>query len=157
MDLPLVLIIENNRYAYSTPAHRASAIPDFALRAKSYGIPGEIVDGNDVLSVYRSTRAAVERARNGEGPTIIEAKTMRMHGHSDADSPWYVPKEEFEEWQRRDPIESFDLQLRQNKILSEEAAREIEERIHREIEADLEYALNSPFPAGEIAVEGVYG
>src|SRR5215470_3181016 len=112
MDLPFVLIIENNRYAYSTPAARSAAIADFALRARSYDIPGEIVDGNDVVAVYRATLAAVERARAGGGPSIIEAKTMRMHGHSDADNPWYVPKKEFEEWQRRDPIELFDRQLR---------------------------------------------
>jgi TPP-dependent pyruvate/acetoin dehydrogenase alpha subunit len=157
MDLPLVLIIENNRYAYSTPADRAAAIKDFAMRARSYGIPGEVVDGNDVLAVYRVTAAAVNRARAGEGPSIIEAKTMRMHGHSDADSPWYVPKEEFEEWQRRDPIERFDRELREKDILNDDIAKDLEARIHTEIEQDLEYAISSPFPDGKTALEGVYG
>jgi TPP-dependent pyruvate/acetoin dehydrogenase alpha subunit len=157
MDLPLVVIIENNRYAYSTPARRAAAIEDFALRARSYDIPGEVVDGNDVVAVYRATAAAVQRARAGDGPSIIEAKTMRMHGHSDADNPWYVPKEEFEEWQRRDPIERFDRDLRETGILNDEVVRSVESRIHDELERDLEYAMESPFPKGEVALEGVYG
>src|SRR5437899_4163123 len=108
LQLPFVLIIENNQYAYSTPASRAAAIDDFALRARCYGIPGRIVDGNDVLAVYAETRHSLERARAGLGPSIIEAKTMRMHGHSDADPPWYVPKDEFETWQRRDPLDRFE-------------------------------------------------
>jgi TPP-dependent pyruvate/acetoin dehydrogenase alpha subunit len=156
MDLPFVVIIENNRYAYSTPTGRSAAIPDFALRAKSYGIPGEVVDGNDVVAVYLATLEAAKRARAGEGPSIIEAKTMRMHGHSDADSPWYVPKEEFEEWQRRDPIERFEQQLREKGILTDAIVREVETRIHNEIEPDLEYALKSPFPEPQGALEGVY-
>jgi len=92
LQLPFVLIIENNQYAYSTPATKQAAIGDLALRAKAYAGPGEIVDGNNVLEVYRATRGAIERARAGAGPSIIEAKTMRMHGHSDADSSWYVPR-----------------------------------------------------------------
>lgn len=157
MDLPLVLIIENNRYAYSTPAERAAAIPDFAMRARSYGIPGEIVDGNDVVAVYQATAAAAQRARMGEGPSIIEAKTMRMHGHSDADNPWYVSKEEFEEWQKRDPIDRFERKLRGEGILNDAIARDLEDRMHEQIERDLEYAMQSPFPNPEVAIEGVYG
>jgi TPP-dependent pyruvate/acetoin dehydrogenase alpha subunit len=156
LDLPLVLIIENNRYAYSTPAHRSAAIPDFALRARCYGIPGEVVDGNDVIAVYQATRKAAERARLGLGPSIIESKTMRMHGHSDADSPWYVPKAEFEEWQHRDPLDQFERQLRDAAIMDDEIRDNIESRIHEEIERDLEYAMQSPFPEPEVALEGVY-
>jgi len=156
LDLPFVLIIENNRYAYSTPANRAAAISDFAMRARSYGIPSEVVDGNDVLAVYEATKTAIKRARGGDGPSIIEAKTMRMQGHSDADSPWYVPKEEFEEWQKRDPIELFEAHLRKKALLNDESSQQIESRIHQTIESDLEYAMQSPFPAGEIALENVY-
>jgi TPP-dependent pyruvate/acetoin dehydrogenase alpha subunit len=156
LDLPLVLIIENNRYAYSTPAHRAAAIADFAARARSYGIPSEVVDGNDVLAVYRATVRAVKRARAGDGPSIIEAKTMRMQGHSDADSPWYVPKQEFDEWQRRDPIERFEKRLRDEGIIDDAVRQDIESRIHQEIESDLEYALQSPFPDANVALEDVY-
>jgi len=156
MNLPFVLIIENNRYAYSTPAHRSAAVSDFALRARCYGIASEVVDGNDVVAVYWATQRAVQRARAGKGPSIIEAKTMRMHGHSDADSPWYVPKEELEEWERRDPIEKFDRRLRAGGILHDEVARDLESRMHDLIERDLEYAMQSPFPDPEVALEGVY-
>lgn len=156
LKLPFVLIVENNQYAYSTPAKKQAAIPDFALRAKAYGIPGEIVDGNNVLEVYRATRSALERARAGLGPSIIEAKTMRMHGHSDADSSWYVPKEEFEKWQNRDPIDLFEKQLRETAVLDDSAKANIESRIKEELESDLEFALDSPFPQPESALEGVY-
>src|SRR5437879_11573945 len=156
LQLPFVLIIENNRYAYSTPASRAAAVEDFALRARCYGIPGRIVDGNDVLAVYAETRDALERARAGLGPSIIEAKTMRMHGHSDADTPWYVPKDEFEEWQRRDPLDRFERLLRDANLLDETSRREIGSRITGEIESDLQYALDSPFPPPEAAIQAVY-
>ncbi len=156
MKLPFVLIIENNRYAYSTPAHRAAAIPDFALRARSYGIPSEVVDGNDVIAVYRSCRVAVDRARAGLGPSIIEAKTMRMHGHSDADNSWYVPRDELDEWQRRDPLQGFEARLRASGTLTDEGRAEIEGRIHAELENDLKFAMDSPFPEAAVALEGVY-
>ena len=156
MRLPFIVIIENNRYAYSTPAERAAAIPDFALRAKAYGIPQAVVDGNDVLAVYNATRDAVDRARVGGGPTIIEAKTMRMHGHSDADNSWYVPKKEFEEWQGRDPIECFDRDLSARGILTDAKKQEIKTRIHDELERELEIAMQSPFPEPSTALEGVY-
>jgi TPP-dependent pyruvate/acetoin dehydrogenase alpha subunit len=156
LQLPFVLIIENNRYAYSTPASRAAAIDDFALRATCYGIPGKVVDGNDVLAVYAETRQSLERARTGFGPSIIEAKTMRMHGHSDADTPWYVPKDEFEKWQRRDPIDRFERLLRDANVLDDTSRAAIESRISEEVESDLQYALDSPFPPPETAVQGVY-
>jgi TPP-dependent pyruvate/acetoin dehydrogenase alpha subunit len=156
LQLPFVLIIENNRYAYSTPASRAAAIDDFALRATCYGIPGKVVDGNDVLAVYAETRHSLERARTGFGPSIIEAKTMRMHGHSDADTPWYVPKDEFEKWQRRDPIDRFERLLRDANVLDDTSRAAIESRISEEVESDLQYALDSPFPPPETAVHGVY-
>src|SRR5881628_90393 len=157
LQLPFVLIIENNRYAYSTPASRAAAIDDFALRARCYGVPGRIVDGNDVLAVYAETRQALERARAGLGPSIIEAKTMRMHGHSDADTPWYVPKDELEEWQRRDPLDRFERRLLEANLLDERSRKSVESRIDDEIESDLQYALDSPFPPPETAIQSVYG
>src|SRR5258705_12536802 len=143
LQLPFVLIIENNRYAYSTPASRAAAIDDFALRARCYGIPGRIVDGNDVLAVYAETRDALERARSGLGPSIIEAKTMRMHGHSDADSSWYVPKEVFEKWQQRDPIDVFEKELRDAALLDDNSKANMEKRIREDLESDLQFALDS--------------
>jgi len=156
LQLPFVLIIENNQYAYSTPARKQAAIPDFALRARAYGIPADIVDGNDILAVYRATLEAFARARSGLGPSIIEARTMRMHGHSDGDTSWYVPREELEKWQRRDPIESFENQLREQAWLDDKTIADIESRIKQELESDLQFALDSPFPERERALEGVY-
>ena len=156
LRLPFVLIIENNQYAYSTPASKQAAISDFALRAKAYGIPGEIVDGNNVLEVYRAAVTAVQRGRAGLGPSIIEAKTMRMHGHSDADSSWYVPKQQFEQWQLRDPVALFENQLRDATLLDDKAIADIEARIKTELDSELQFALDSPFPRPESALEGVY-
>jgi len=98
--LPLVIIAENNGWAYSTPTVKQMAIHDIALRAKAYGMSAVVVDGNDVLAVYEATRSAVKRAREGHGPTLIEAKTMRMRGHAEHDDARYVPKDVFEEWRR---------------------------------------------------------
>ncbi len=102
---PLVLVIENNQWAYSTPVSRQAAIRDLAGRARAYGIEGQVIDGNDVLEVWSATRAAVERARDGGGPVLIEAKTMRMTGHAQHDAAEYVPREMFEYWKARDPID----------------------------------------------------
>ena len=156
LRLPFVLIIENNQFAYSTPVAKAAAIPDLALRARAYGIPGEIVEGNNVLEVYCATRNSIERARSGLGPSIIEAKTMRMHGHSDADSSWYVPKAVFDEWEKRDPIELFEKQLREIELLDDKTKADMESRIRDELESDLQFALDSPFPEPSTALEGVY-
>jgi len=156
LRLPFVLIIENNQYAYSTPAAKQAAISDFALRARAYGIPGDIVDGNDVLEMYRATRDAILRARPGSGPSIIESKTMRMHGHSDADSPWYVPSGQMEMWQQRDPIDRLEKQLREAAVLDDRAKANIEDRIREELESDLQFAMDSPFPQPEAALEDVY-
>jgi pyruvate dehydrogenase E1 component alpha subunit len=156
LRLPFVLIIENNQYAYSTPATKQAAISDLALRAKAYAVPAEVVDGNDVLEVYRATRHAIVRARTGGGPSIIEAKTMRMHGHSDADSSWYVPKEQLEQWRHRDPIEVFERQLYSGRVLDSAEKAKIEARINDELESDLQFALDSPFPEPEVALDGVY-
>lgn len=157
LHLPFVLIIENNRYAYSTPATRAAAIPDQALRAKCYGIPARIVDGNDVLEVYSATREAVQRARAGLGPSIIEAKTMRMLGHSDADNASYVSKEELDEWAKRDPIDRFEKYLADAGLLTESVRENVNSRITAELDVDLQYAEASPFPDPSTVTEDVYG
>ena len=108
--LPVVFILENNQFAYSTPNELEFAV-DPVERAESYGFPGVLVDGNDVEAVFEASRAAVERARGGGGPTLIECQTMRMHGHGAHDDMSYVPKEMFEEWGRRDPIERYAERL----------------------------------------------
>jgi TPP-dependent pyruvate/acetoin dehydrogenase alpha subunit len=111
LRLPMVVIVENNGYAYSTPTEKQFAVRDLAVRAQAYGIPGQVVDGNDVEAVYLATRRAVDRARSGDGPTLIEAKTFRMRGHAEHDDAFYVPKEKFDEWASRDPIATLDAKL----------------------------------------------
>lgn len=156
MKLPFVLIIENNGYAYSTPVCKQSLVEDLVKRASGYGIPGEIVDGNDVLSVYEVTKRAVERARQGEGPTLIEAKTFRMKGHAEHDDASYVPKELFDYWEKRDPIKRYSAYLVKEKIATKKALAEIEAKVKVEIDAAQVEAEQSPLPASEEAAEGLY-
>ncbi|MHB1134041.1 MAG: thiamine pyrophosphate-dependent dehydrogenase E1 component subunit alpha [Chloroflexota bacterium] len=156
LGLPVVLIIENNQFAYSTPLRRSVAVPDLAVRAQSYGIPGVVVDGNDVLAVYEATKAAVDRARGGGGPTLIEAKTMRVRGHSEHDDATYVPKELRDLWLRKDPILRFTAYLRERGVLDDSLEGEVKRRVDREIEAAVEFADKSPFPDPEELTEGVF-
>ena len=153
---PFVCVIENNQWAYSTPVNRQVPLKDLADRARAYGIPSYIVDGNDVLAVYRTTREAVDRCRAGEGPVIIEAKTMRMRGHAQHDPAEYVPKEMFAYWKDRDPLQRYEKYLTENNLLDAKSRKAIEERIERELTADLEEAENAPFPPAEFAEQGVY-
>ncbi len=156
LRLPLVLILENNGYAYSTPVSKQALVEDLAVRAQGYGIPGEIVDGNDVLAVYDATRRAAERARKGGGPTLIEAKTFRMKGHAEHDDAFYVPKELFEYWEKRDPIKRFERYLLREKIASKSELADLAERVKTEIDEAQKWAEESPFPEPEEAAQGVY-
>jgi len=153
---PFVLIVENNQWAYSTPTEKQSALRDLADRAKAYGIKGAVVDGNDVLAVERTTREAVSHAREGHGPVLIEAKTMRMLGHAQHDAAEYVPKAMLETWKQRDPLDRFEKVLTEKKLWDARTKKEIDARIASEIRADVEFAENSPFPPPESAEEGVY-
>jgi len=156
LNLPVVVIAEHNGYAYSTPTAKQMRIKDIAIRAAGYGIPGEIVDGNDVLAVHEVTRKAVARARSGGGPTLIEAKTFRMRGHAEHDDASYVPKELFEYWEARDPIARFERHLVAEGFATEEDFQALTAEIIAGFEADIEFATNSPFPEGKEALEGVY-
>ena len=153
---PFVLIVENNQWAYSTPVERQVPLKNLADRAKAYGIESAIVDGNDVVAVERATREAVARARSGSGPVLIEAKTMRMRGHAQHDAAEYVPKEMLEAWKKRDPLDRYEKFLNENKLWDAKTKKEIDARIAREIQADVEFAENSPFPPPELAGQGVY-
>jgi TPP-dependent pyruvate/acetoin dehydrogenase alpha subunit len=153
---PFVLIVENNQWAYSTPIEKQAALTNFADRAKAYGIRSEIVDGNDVVAVVRTTRAAVEHARAGNGPVLVEAKTMRMLGHAQHDAAEYVPKAMLEAWKQRDPLARFEKLLTEKKLWDAKTKKEIDARIAGEIRADVEFAENSPPPPPESAAEGVY-
>jgi TPP-dependent pyruvate/acetoin dehydrogenase alpha subunit len=153
---PFVLTVENNQWAYSTPVERQAPLRDLADRAKAYGIESAIVDGNDVVAVERTAREAVAHAREGKGPVLIEAKTMRMRGHAQHDAAEYVPKEALESWRKRDPLDRYEKFLSENKLWDAKTKKEIDARIAREIQADVEFAENSPFPPPELAGEGVY-
>jgi len=154
--LPLIVIVENNGWAYSTPVEKQMAIRDIAERARGYGIPATIVDGNDVLKVYAATRVAADRARRGEGPTFIEAKTMRMKGHAEHDDARYMPKELLEAWRKKDPILRFEKYLARKKLMTAEEKAALDARIENEIRADVAFAEASPFPAPNAAAQPVW-
>jgi TPP-dependent pyruvate/acetoin dehydrogenase alpha subunit len=146
--LPLVLIIENNGYAYSTPTAKQFAIQNLSERALAYGMPGVSVDGNDVLAVIAAVEQAVESARSGQGPTLIECKTFRVRGHSEADKADYVPAELRAEWLQKDPIRRFEDYLTGESVLTVTARAEIEEQIKLFVDDAVRYAEQSPAPDG---------
>ena len=152
----LVLILENNLWAYSTPVGRQVPIENLADRAKAYGISSYIVDGNDVVAVYTTTKEAVERARSGEGPILIEAKTFRRRGHAQHDPAEYVPKDQRAYWEKRDPITLYEKFLSDEKLLDAKGKKEIEDKIATLLEKEREFAENSPMPPPETADQGVY-
>ena len=152
----LVLVLENNLWAYSTPVRRQVPLENLADRAKAYGISSYIVDGNDVVAVYTTAKEAVERARAGEGPILIEAKTFRRRGHAQHDSAEYVPKEQRAHWEKRDPIALCEEFLTREKILDAKGKKQIEDKIHALLAGEREFAENSPMPPPETADQGVY-
>ncbi len=154
--LPVVFVCDNNQWAYSTPIHLEYACEHLADRAQAYGFDGVLVDGTDVLAVYREAKRAIEKARAGEGPTLVECLTLRMEGHAVHDDAFYVPKEMFEEWAKRDPIERFRTWLRENADLSDEEEDEISGQIKRTLNDAIRRAEESPLPDPATVVEGVY-
>ncbi len=156
-NLGLVLIVENNLWGYSTPADMQFRVKDLAERAIAYGIPGVIVDGTDACQVYDACHEACERARRGEGPTLIEAKMMRMKGHAIHDAAEYVPKPLFEYWKRRDPIARLeDYLVNGKKWLTPAENEKLIAGVEKQLESDRELAVNSPMPSPESAAGGVY-
>jgi TPP-dependent pyruvate/acetoin dehydrogenase alpha subunit len=153
---PFVLILENNGWAYSTPVRRQVPLENLADRAKAYGITSYIVDGNDVADVYSTTKEAVDRARAGEGPILIEAKTFRRMGHAQHDPAEYVPKEMREYWEKRDPILLHEKFLTEKKLLDAKTKKEIETKIATLLTKDRDFAEASPMPPPELAEKGVY-
>jgi pyruvate dehydrogenase E1 component alpha subunit len=149
--LPVVLVLENNQYAYSTPLHAQFAV-DPVERAAGYGFPGVTVDGNDAEAMFAATWEARERAVAGGGPTLIEAVTMRMHGHAAHDDMKYVPKAQIEEWQAKDPIERQEARLRE---LGTDVDA-VHEEVKRDIEAGVQEALQMPMPDPATATEGLF-
>ena len=155
-NLPLVVIAENNGWAYSTPFRKQTAARCLADKAVAYGIPGEQVDGNDVLAVHAAARRAVDRARSGGGPTLVEAVTYRMKGHAEHDAQAYVPKAELEEWKQKDPIARYSAVLVESGAASGNELAGIDQAIAEEVDREVERAEASPLPAPEFAMEGVY-
>ena len=154
--LPVVFVCENNLYAMGTRQSRIMSVQNVADRAAAYGIPGVMVDGNDVLVVYEAARTAVERARAGKGPTLIECKTYRHKGHSRVDSGKYRPKEEVEEWLGKDPIKRFRQAMLGNGILTQTELEHVEQEVADEVADAVKFALDSPYPEGKEALENVY-
>jgi TPP-dependent pyruvate/acetoin dehydrogenase alpha subunit len=156
LNLPAIFVIENNQWAYSTPVALQSASADFAAKAAAYGFPGVKVDGTDVLAVYDAVAEGVARARKGEGPTLVEAVTMRMHGHAEHDPADYVPKEMFDEWRKKDPVELFEKALISGGVIDEEYAKEIRAQARQHAIAARRKALADPMPDPSTVEEGVY-
>ena len=156
LRLPLILIVEDNGFAYSTPVSQHVAIRTLADRAVAYGIPSTTIDGNDVIEVYRTTRQAAERARAGGGPTLIEVKTFRMRGHAEHDDAFYVPKDLVAEWERRDPIERLVRYTAELGLMNAEERAAIDARIAAEVTEALEWSQQSPEPDPGSQATGVY-
>jgi len=155
-QLPVVFVCENNQYAYSVPVEKSMAIDDVADRAAGYGFDGVAINGNDVLAVYQATQGALARARAGGGPTLIECKTYRWHGHSEHDKAFYRTDEELAMWKSRDPIPTFTTYLKTRNVLGDEQLAEIEARVEKAIDEAVEFATNSPDPGPDEAVTDLY-
>ena len=153
---PFVLVLENNQWAYSTPVKRQVPLDNLADRAKAYGIPSYTVDGNDVVAIYTTAKEAVERARKGQGPILLEVKTFRRMGHAQHDPAEYVPKDMRAYWEARDPIALYEKFLTNEKLLDEKNKKEIEQRIETLLATERDFAENSPMPPPEFAEQGVY-
>src|SRR5436309_8403893 len=155
--LPLIVIAEYNQYAYSTPTNLQTAVRNLAERAAAFGIPGHIVDGNDVIACYEVTKRAIKHARAGHGTVLIEAKTYRRKGHAEHDDQRYVPEGEIEYWERHnDPIDRFERFLLEQEIAPKEKLDEITAEVTRGIDEDSEWAESSPMPEPEGAAYGVF-
>jgi TPP-dependent pyruvate/acetoin dehydrogenase alpha subunit len=155
--LPVVWVVNNNQFAYSTPNQLEFAVPTIAERAVGYGIPGARVDGANVLEVYEAARDAVERARSGEGPTLIESVSLRWRGHAGHDPAKYVPTEMLEHYMaEKDPVRTFEEYLLSEGVVTKEDIAEVQAGIEREFDEGYEYALASPFPEAGDVTKGVW-
>jgi len=155
-QLPIIFVCENNQYAYSVPVEKSMAIDDVADRAAGYGFEGVAINGNDVLAVYQTTLGALARARRGEGPTLIECKTYRWHGHSEHDKAFYRTDEELAMWKSRDPIPTFTTYLQARNVLDETKLKDIEARVTKSIDEAVAYAMNAADPSPDEAITDLY-
>jgi len=154
--LPMVVVIEDNAYAYSTPIAKQTAARTLADKAHAFGCRSETVDGNDVFAVYRAATRAVDHARNGGGVTLLEVKTFRMKGHAEHDNQSYVPIEVVDEWRGKDPIERYEQTLIENGVAKPADFEEIQKRVRAEVDAATDDAERAPMPTGEEAAAGLF-
>lgn len=155
--LPMVVIVEHNQYAYSTPTSMQTAVSNLAEKSAAFGIPGYIVDGNDVIACYEVTKHAIDHARQGHGAALIEAKTYRRKGHAEHDDQRYVPEGEVAWWEKHnDPVDRFEHFLLEQKIATQDKLDEITADVQREIDEDSDWAESSPMPEAEGAAYGVF-
>ena len=154
--LPVVFLCENNGWAVSMPTERSTAVKDIADRAKGYAMPGQVVDGNDVGQVYDAVSEAIARARRGEGPSLVEAKTYRLWGHWIGDPDSYRSREEVEKQWRRDPIPIYERKLSDERVLSEAIKKEIDADARAQIDRAVEFMQKQPYPKPESALEDLY-
>ncbi|MGC9997102.1 MAG: thiamine pyrophosphate-dependent dehydrogenase E1 component subunit alpha [Terriglobia bacterium] len=156
MKLPVIFIVNNNGYAYSTPVEKQFSMKNLSARGKAYGMVGTTIDGNDVQIVYRAVGEAAARARRGEGPSFVECKTFRMTGHSAHDAAEYVPARLLHVWAKKDPIQRLEKHLLSKGIMTRESIGNLDRRIKSEIDAAVADAEARPLPQGESALQGVY-
>jgi TPP-dependent pyruvate/acetoin dehydrogenase alpha subunit len=154
--LPVIFFCENNLYGEGTPQSKQAPVTDLAVRAAAYGFPGVIVDGNDVLAVYEITRKAAEAARQGKGPTFIEAKTYRQRGHYEGDPQVYRSVEEMEAWKKKDPIPAFRTRLIKAGVFTDSELEEMEGSVLMQMDEAVKFAASAPKPKVEDALTGVY-
>lgn len=154
--LPMVVIVEDNGFAYSTPTAKQTAAKTLADKSHAFGCAGETVDGNDVFAVYDATTRAVSRARNGEGVTLVEVKTFRMKGHAEHDNQAYVPPELIEQWKSKDPLARFERALTDQGIATQAEFDAIQQRVRTEVDQATDEAEQSPMPRPEEAALGLF-
>jgi TPP-dependent pyruvate/acetoin dehydrogenase alpha subunit len=155
-DLPVIFICENNQYGMTIDSSTVTSVKDIATRAKAYDMPGEVVDGNDVLAMEKAVQKAVKRARDGKGPTLIEAKTYRWEGHWTGDPQVYRKRKEVDEWKAKCPIIRFEKHLQEKGVMTAEEIETKHEEIHALIEEAVEFAFDSPEPDAATVLENVY-
>ncbi|NJE26579.1 thiamine pyrophosphate-dependent dehydrogenase E1 component subunit alpha [Thermococcus sp. MV5] len=155
-NLPVVFVVEFNEYASTAPAREMIPVKNVAVRAASYGFPGVTIDGNNVLEVYEAAKIAIERARHGGGPFLIEAKTYRLKGHFIGDPELYRDREEVQRFWKKEPIGRYEKFLLKNEILTSEEMEEIKRKVREMVMGAVEFARNSEFPKPEEALEDLF-
>jgi pyruvate dehydrogenase E1 component alpha subunit/2-oxoisovalerate dehydrogenase E1 component alpha subunit len=154
--LPLVVVVESNGYAYSTPTSRQAAVASFVDKADGYGVRGESVDGNDVVAVYDAAKRAVDYARSGGGPTLLELVTYRRKGHAEHDAQGYLPEGELEAWEARDPLDRYEAWLLETGTAAADELGALRSRVDEEVEAARDAALASDMPEPQDGIDDVY-